>query len=305
MRLVGDVGGTNSRLAMARAGEILPDTLRRYNNDDWTQFDDIAADFLSKTSETPREIVIAVAGPVHGDVATLTNRNWTLGTNALRCRFGVSSAHLLNDLTALGYAVPHLRSKDTVSLKQGAVEPSGIAQSLVVGIGTGFNVSPVLQIEGQTMCPIAEAGHVSLPHSIAIALEALGVAADSFPTVEHLFSGGGLSRFCQSSTGEMDLTGSTAIKRYGAQDANHVTIAINEFSKLLGLLLRELSLEYMPLSGIFFAGSVSRAVLATAPDPCLGAFLQPCSLSRSSFVPLSVITEDSAALLGCARIGTH
>lgn len=305
MRLVGDVGGTNCRLAMASAGGILPGTLRRYNNDEWTQFDEIAADFLSKTQGTPLEIVIAVAGPVHSDVAKLTNRGWTIGAKALSRRFAVSSVHLLNDLTALGHAVPHLNSKDSFSLKQGGSEPSDIAQSLVVGIGTGFNVSPVMQIRDRVICPIAEAGHVSLPHSIAIALEALDVAADAFPTIEHLFSGRGLSKFCQKFTGEMDLTGNTAIKRYGRMDARSVTMAINEFSGFLGLLLRDLSLAYMPLSGIYFAGSVSRAVLAAAPDPCLDAFLQPCSFSKSSFVPLSVIIEDSAALIGCARIRVH
>ena len=66
MRLVGDVGGTNTRLALSKAGQILPHTTKSYSNVDWDSFYDVLATYLAaSTYAHPVEMVIAVAGPVH------------------------------------------------------------------------------------------------------------------------------------------------------------------------------------------------------------------------------------------------
>jgi glucokinase len=64
----------------------------------------------------PDEIGIAVAGPVQSGKATLTNRNWTIVDNELVQKFGCKRAVLLNDLTALGYAVPRLSTDQTIHI---------------------------------------------------------------------------------------------------------------------------------------------------------------------------------------------
>lgn len=307
MRLVADVGGTNARLALSDGGAVQPDTLRTYRNDDWSDFHDVVADFLTHTAtpdqgmpaqEMPaREMVVAVAGPVHGDTARLTNRDWTFDTARLATGFGMRRVHLLNDLMAMGYSVPSLTTDQLRPVSDGTAQPNA-RQSLVVGIGTGFNVSPVLHSGGAVLCPPVEAGHVALPLSIARALAADGLSSEPFPTVEHLFSGRGLTQYCALALGEPAMTGPEAIAQYNRRD--DVAACIDGYAAALGWLLRDLSLAYLPRSGMYFSGGVARAIMDTAAGPCLTVLRQPCPIRRDVVPPLWVIADDTAALTGCA-----
>ena len=302
MRLVADVGGTNTRLALSQGGDVLPGSIRSYQNADYDDLDSAVARFLSEAPQPrPTEMVIAVAGPVHGDRAELTNRNWQISADSFRDRFGATRVRLLNDLTALGHAVPTLGAHQLRQIAPGSVDRAAMPQSLVVGIGTGFNVSPVLHSAGAVFCPATEAGHVSLPSSVVSALNALGLSADPFPTVEALFSGRGFATFCRQSTGRTDLDGPAAMAAYGSPEADDVTRSIDQYSALAGWLLRDLTLAYLPHDGLYFAGSVARAVLSCAPAACIDILNRPCDILGRSRPPLWIVEDDSAALFGCAQ----
>ena len=300
MRLVGDVGGTNTRLALSKAGQILPNTTKSYSNVDWDSFYDVLATYLAaSTYARPIEMVIAVAGPVQGGSAVLTNRNWNINSSQLDDLFGCPAVHLLNDLTALGYAVPLLKPSQLFCVNEVAHTQCEVAQSLVVGIGTGFNVSPVLQTSCFVICPAVEAGHVSMPLSIITLLQALGFKLDKYPTVEDLFSGRGFIDFCRHITGRSDLDGPNAILIHGTLDGADVTFAIDQYAILLGHLLKDLSLAYMPSAGIYFAGSVVRSVLKKSASQCIDILREPCKIHDISQTPVWVIQDDAAALIGC------
>lgn len=299
-RLVADVGGTNSRLALSHEGVIFYETSESYSNADWANLNTVIDAFLSRDGiGHPSEMVIAVAGPVQGDQALLTNRNWTIEAGNLRQNFGPDHVHILNDLTALGYAVPALSSEQMCNISAGTSRPAGLAQSLVVGIGTGFNVSPVLESTGSVICPAVEAGHVSMPLSVVTKLQEIGFSAAQFPTIETLFSGRGFEAFCRNLTGQAKLEGPAAIAVYGASDAVKITLIIDQYSSLLGHLLRDLSLAYMPSSGIYLAGSVARSVVGVSPGSCIEVLRQPCSIRGHSIPAVWTITDDAAALIGC------
>lgn len=89
----------------------------------------------------PSDMVIAVAGPVHKGSARLTNRGWSILAESLVRHFACPHVRLLNDLTAVGYAMPHLRAEQLGEISAGAARRSDQRQSLEVGIGTGFNVA--------------------------------------------------------------------------------------------------------------------------------------------------------------------
>lgn len=301
MRLCADVGGTNTRLALSRDGVVAPDSLRSYANADWASlYAVIAAYLVDQAQASPAQMVIAVAGPVHGDYALLTNRDWHIETAQLAASFGGAQAVLLNDLTALGYALPHLRPEQLRLVSPGSDKQSGLAQSLVVGIGTGFNVSPVLETGDVIVCPAVEAGHVAMPLSVAQALMQCGIEPGQYPTVEALFSGRGLTAFCRELTQDTALDGAAAIARYRAPDAEHITAVIDRYAALLGWLLQALSLSYLPSSGIYMAGTVARAIIATAPASCLEILRRPGAIKLSRTAALYTIEDDSAALSGCA-----
>lgn len=73
------------------------------------------------------------------------------------------------------------------------------------------------------------------------------------------------------------------------------------FARLLGLLVRELVVQYLPFAGIYFAGSVSRGVLgAGMVDTFERVFVeQGHFFNNLADLPIKVISDDAAGLLGC------
>jgi glucokinase len=304
MRVVADVGGTNSRLALSQSGAVIVETIRSYANDDWDNFAAVLTDFLSVVGAKPSEMVVAVAGPVNSGVAKLTNRNWTFYADTLADEFGLSCVSLLNDLTALGYAAPTLNAEQLAHLNGDTAALAGNYQALVVGIGTGFNVAPVVMTHIGIHCPKAEVGHISLPTSVQASLLAYDVPANPFTTVEDLFSGRGFEAYCRLATGDYTLQGRGAISSYGSHGAEAITKAINQYAEALGWLLRDLALSFMCQSGIFLAGSVTRSVMNCAEFHCLSIFNKPCRIRKNTVQPISIINDDFAALFGCATLDT-
>ena len=152
---------------------------------------------------------MAVAVSVCGNCAECTNRNWEVQSSRISGLCGGAPALLSNDLTALGYAVPNLAPDQLDLVSPGTATQAPVLQSLVVGIGTGFNVSPVLEPGGTVICPSMEAGHVSIPSNFVKKLCVLGFDPDQFQTIEALFSGLGIREFCQKLTGRPELQGET------------------------------------------------------------------------------------------------
>lgn len=302
MRLVADIGGTNARVALCANGVIDEGSIKRFSNADWDSLDDLLRAYRNAQRDAFfNEMVIAVAGPVHAGRATLTNRNWTITADDMKQDFACKRVVLLNDLGALGYAVPMFGSDQVTQLcgEDRPRDPEG--QALVVGIGTGFNISQVITKDHRTVCPPAEAGHISMPSAIVSGLAQYGCNPDPFPTVETLFSGRGLTAFCRQFMNSDNITGEDAIKAYGAPGKVRNTAAIDAYSSLLGLLLRDFSLSYMPSHGIFLAGSVARAIARCASDPVINVLQAPCKFRAQDTASLFVIKEDGAALLGSAR----
>ncbi|SLN10647.1 glucokinase [Pseudooctadecabacter jejudonensis] len=302
MRLVADIGGTNARVALCAKGVIDDTSIERYSNADWDSLDDLLRAYRgAQRGAGIDEMVIAVAGPVHAGRARLTNRNWTINADAMKQDFACKRVVLLNDLGALGHAVPVFGADHVTQVCGGDLprEPDG--QALVVGIGTGFNISQVICKDGATVCPPAEAGHVSMPSAILAELVEHGCNPALFPTIETLFSGRGLTAFCRAVTGAGRLTGEMAVQAYATDGAPNTKAAIDLYARLLGLLLREFSLSYMPTQGIFLAGSVARAIVGCASDPLVTVLKMPCRFRADSTPALYVIEQDGAALLGSAR----
>ncbi len=298
MRLVADIGGTNSRLALCQDGKVVPRTVRSFANDDWDHLYGIINAYLNDEPIDLDDIVLAVAGPITDTQATLTNRNWTIKRTELSHLINGRSVHLMNDLSALGYAAPALNAKQQQVLFKGSEFAGDVGQFLVVGIGTGFNVSPVVKTNRGTHCLSAEAGHVSLPDSLSVMIGTAIGTAQHFSTVEDLFSGRGFQKFCEIASGQEILHGKEVIQLYGNNPA--LAKAVDCYAELLGQMLREITLAYMPAQGIYLAGSVARAIMKTAPLPCLGVFSKPYEISGAFSPNLLLVEDDFAALHGCA-----
>lgn len=295
MKLVADVGGTNVRFALAEGLQVKPETIRSYRNDDFDTFYAAAEAYLGATTPGPLErICVAVAGPVTGDHARLTNRDWSFNIGKLTQLFG-APARLINDLEALGYSVPSLTAG---GLEQVTPDiPAFGNQALVAGIGTGFNVSPVVITHAGPVVPKAEMGHVQLAWRIREAIEArIGQVDHGYDTVEHLFSGRGFEKLWKLCTGRNDRPASLM----GSGDAE-LGEFVNFYAGLMAYLAQDLLLAFLPGQGLHFAGGVARAVLLNGGAEAFRAtYAGPLALDTASHVPVKIILDDTAALAGCA-----
>lgn len=290
LTMVADVGGTNTRFALAECDRVIAGSVARYANNDVAGFVEAAQSYLSSLDGAlPTSLCAAIAGPVSDGKGELTNGDWGFDTQVLSQVLGMENSYLLNDLAALGYAVEVL--PDDMVTQFGGTAAQG-AQALVVGIATGCNVSLSLA----SRVAEAELGHASLPSSVIEALrDVIGDKALDFKTVECLFSGNG-------------LTALHLALGFETQEPAQITAADGETVKLiakaLGVFARELIYQYMPMAGLYFNGSVARGILGTPErakivadevskaDGFMGRFQQ---------VPLFLITDDSAPLYGCAH----
>jgi glucokinase len=299
MKLVADVGGTNVRFALVDGDRVLPETIASFRNDDFATFDAAATQYIAdKGKPALTRMAIAVAGPVNGTQARLTNREWYFDTVALAAQFGVSVA-LLNDLKALGYSVSTL-SGDSFLAVTPDIQGSG-DQKLVAGIGTGFNVSPVIMTAQGVVCPNAEMGHIQLSWRLHDAVsKVVGHSDHGYNTVEHLFSGRGCEKLWRlSSSSDMSFAQALGVSSDQAIEFAGV------YSDMMAVLAQDLVLGFMPSAGLYFAGGVARAIL-TGPAAAHGierfrtAYARPLELDTAARVPVSLILNDHAALSGCA-----
>ena len=288
--LVADVGGTNTRLALADANGLITGSTQRYANTAVQGFSAAVSTYLATQSNTkPTAMCVAIAGPVTNGHGQLTNRqDWQFDACALSQTLTIPRVTLINDLAALGYALPDLPPR-VIHQIGGATAQN--TQALVVGVATGFNVS--LCQNGQVY--EAELGHASLPSSVMEILRAkIGAHANGYTSVEALFSGKGLEQLHQ-------LLGHAPLSAVDITSQKGPTLAL--FTQALGVMCRELTYQYMPLGGLYFNGSLARAVLQGqgAQDIAMHAAQDTAFAGRFGQVPLYLITEDTAALYGCAR----
>lgn len=302
--LVADVGGTNTRLALAEGDGRICAGPQRFRNDDHADFLSVAAAYReSIDAPSLTGACIAIAGPVAGTSARLTNRDWSFDSPRIGAVLGTPNVHLLNDIVALGYCLGGL-SEDQIGVVR-AGQPLAGGQKLVVGIGTGANGCVVRDVGGRAAVLEAELGHGTLPLAVMDRLvDELGDEALTIPSTEELFSGRGLARLHLMLTGERGVEAGEVVARAAADPDHAAAETMTLLAELTGLLVRQLYFYYLPAGGVYFAGSVARSVLQR---PGLARFETAlCGdgpfADRLNDLPVSLITDDAAALAGCARV---
>ncbi|MBV1926129.1 MAG: glucokinase [Rhodobacteraceae bacterium] len=302
--LVADIGGTNSRLALVVDG--VPTSVKRFTNTDFASFYDILTLYCDEyDNDRLQGGYLAIAGPVTSTRAQLTNLNWEFDAGKIaKALPGSGPVHLVNDLVALGYSLAGLGA-DQLSVVKPSKGMQTNGQALVLGLGTGVNICLVKSAGGRGQAPLvieAEQGHASLPQSVwAVLQDEIGDAAALIKSTEELFSGRGLSRLYGIVSGGEDRDGADIAADYGNEEL--ATHAIDLSARLLGVFAREMVFQYLPLGGIYLAGSVARGILETdARASFLKAFEADGPFSDlTGQVPVNVITDDAAALTGVAR----
>ena len=300
--LLADVGGTTTRVGLARDGRLDRDSTDSFRNADFSGLCDILDHYLNRHPTPPSALCAGVAGPVRRGTAQLTNLDWFIDSAELVNVTGARDIHLINDLAAQGYALDDLDPADITPLIDGTTPPPDSAR-MVMGLGTGSNIAVVHRTPQGLLIPPAEAGHSSLPQCDgAIGALIAGLAGkDAHRPVEALLSGPGLTRLHAHFSGDT-LTPKEIIAAHRAGDAG-ACASLTAFARLLGTVLGDLALSHLPMGGIYLIGGTARAVASyvvqmgfaetfTAKGPY-------SALMRE--MPISLISDDTAALAGCAR----
>ncbi len=305
--LVADVGGTNTRLALVDGAGTVGETIR-FLNADFATFPALLAAYAARCAPPGLSgFCIAVAGPVTAQSARLTNRDWHFDRSdiaAVLPGLVPGSVRLINDLAALGYALPALTSAQLLDMGQKPAATPGNGQAVVMGLGTGVNICLAKTTAFGNVVIEAELGHASLPQSVSDTLTAaIGVRVAAFPTVEELFAGRGLSRLYEILSGEPKKAGQAILAEYDRGACGHTAETVDLIAGLLGHMARELVYMYQPFGGIHFAGGVARGILGSAAQArFLACFEAPGRFDdHIARVPVRLIVDDAAALIGAAR----
>lgn len=303
--LLVDTGGTNTRLAFARNGEIDPESIRSIPNANFEGFAPLLRSYLiALETDAVDACCVAAAGPVANGVAELTNLDWTIDKDVIRDGAGTFNGFVINDLQAQGYGVASLEKSKISPLLPGASSDER-ATKLVIGVGTGFNAAPVTFMADILSVPPAEAGHVSLPIQSETDqdLASFIIAEEGFASVEDALSGRGLELLYQwAAHGDSEARSAQEIMASLAAGNDPIAdAAMRQFTRTLGAVAGNLCLNFLPFGGVYLIGGVARSAA-----PYLLRFgFESAFTDKGRFseflkaFPVSVIQDDFAALTGC------
>ncbi|CAK7258007.1 MULTISPECIES: glucokinase [unclassified Shinella] len=313
LALACDIGGTNTRLGLVRDGILLSGSTGSYSNDDFEDFYAVAATFLhERGTQRVDSVCIALAAVATAEGATLTNRDWTIARDRVAAASGAGRVDFINDFEALGYAMGQVEKLKTQRLTPGRAHGRP-GPRLVLGAGTGFNASAWCpsRFGGAPHVVAAECGHMTLPLAgeAEFSLQGALSVGRGRASVERALSGRGLFEIYQWQCAEAGRVPSVAT----AADVSRLAVtradrdceqAGHMFMRLLGRVCGDLALAYLPFSGVYLSGGVSRAFARSlSKDPTfLDAFRAKGRQAdfMESF-PVHLLLDDRTALQGCAE----
>jgi glucokinase len=302
--LVADIGGTNTRVALARGATLLHETISLYKNNDFNCLELILQVYLAQKNTIVHAVCIAAAGPVAQDVALMTNLDWRIEAANVARATGARHVALLNDLQAQGHALGRIDSALLLPILSPKISTSGDKSTkLVVGIGTGFNAAPVHHVKAGRLVVASECGHVNLPLSSTEDYDFVKFLQKnhSFLGVEEVLSGRGLEHLYIYTSQQANPKAGSEIMRLIGQDPT-CEMAARLFMRFLGAAVGNLALTHLPFGGIYLCGGVARA-FAPYFEP-LG--FEAAFSEKGRFAPfmaqfsVSLVTDDFAALTGSA-----
>ena len=318
MILAGDVGGTNTRLALFEpAGKLgAPAELEIYPSRRYRHLENIVRAFLAKKPRKISAACFGIAGPVKAGVCQASNLAWRVDSRRLAGELGLEAVALINDLEANAYGIETLGPEDFAELNAGEPEPGGNAALISAGTGLG---EAGLHWEGGHYRPVAsEGGHVDFGPRNELEMELLSFLRAKFGRVsyERVVSGPGLCgiyQFLRESGRAPEPAWlaerlkaddpSAEISRAALERKSELCAkALDLFVSVYGSEAGNLALKFKATGGLYVGGGIAPKILPRLKD---GDFMRDFSdKGRLSpllkAIPVRVILNDQAALRGAA-----
>jgi glucokinase len=312
--LVGDIGGTNTRLRLTDAIGRRTFAEQVFPSREFASFEDIARPFLANADAPhPKVATIGIAGPVSGGVARVTNLPWTLDERALAKHLKIEPFVLKNDLVVVARGCLVVRGVELVTLTERAPSPKG-KNCAVVAAGTGLGEARLLWHEDRHLVFGSEGGHTAFAAQSPLEVELWQFLRARFPdhvSWERVLSGDGLGALYDfftrgarepASVRKRLLEGdrNAAICELGITQAyKPAARAVDLFASLYGAEAANVALRELALGGIFLTGNIARSIVPARKAIFLESFVRKgrfASLMRE--VPVAVVTDPFVGVRG-------
>lgn len=299
--LLADIGGTNSRLALAGSDGRPAHTLI-IENDSVPNLEGAISRYLAETGARPSAAVLAIAGPLESEEVALTNRAWRFRPGELARRFGFAKLRLVNDFEAIAWALTRLTAADAHPL--GRPLPARPGVRAVLGPGTGLGVAALVPIDGRWHVLASEGGHASFGPQTPDELEIFAALLREHGRVsaETILSGPGLPRLLHAVDPRSQASTPEAVVANALAGDASALATTQLFVRLLGRFAGGLALTFKAVGGVYIAGGVaSRLGKLFDAQAFRAAFdAHPPYQSLLASIPIWMMTRSEPGLLGCA-----
>ena len=316
-----DVGGTTTKVALARFEGSIPRVLKRafYPSRQYASLDLVIAQFLAEAEVAPHAGAIggacfAVAGPVEQGRAKLTNLSWRPDEMEIARVFGFPRVRIINDFAAAGHGIAYLSGDDLLTLQAG--EPVEHEARAVVGAGTGLGVATLDWDPGGWEVHASEGGHTDFAPIDAIQDQLLSYLRSLFGRVsyERVISGPGLPRifeFLERSGSGVPTRAlaaaiqagdpSRAIAEFALSKTDDLAVrALDIFVSAYGAFAGNIALTTLAHGGVYVAGGIAPKIAEKLKDGTfIGAFAAKGRFQKLLHaVPVHVVMNSHVGLYG-------
>ncbi|ANE75510.1 MULTISPECIES: glucokinase [Dickeya] len=304
--LVGDVGGTNARLALCELANGHLSHSKQYAVQQHDSLEAAIRLFLAEHADlTIKEACIAIACPVTDDWVEMTNHHWAFSIDAMRQNLGFERLDVINDFTAVSMAIPVLTPEDVIQL--GGADAVAGKPVAVYGAGTGLGVAHLLPVDGTWLSLPGEGGHVDFaPNSeeedilLQVLRQELGHVS-----AERVLSGPGLVNIYRAIVKADDrvpeaLTPQVVSERALAHSDVDCLRALSLFCVLMGRFGGNLALTLGTFGGVYIAGGIVPRFLEFFRNSGFRGAFEDKGRFRDYLadIPVFMITHPQPGLLG-------
>ena len=310
--LIGDIGGTNARFALADPGSPGFTADRTVRCDDYESADVAIKHYLDAVgAKSPGVICLAAAGPIFDRRVRFTNNHWEISTDELGAEFSIEAVRLLNDFEAIAYSVPFLAPEDCMPIGLPEAGPLDAENYMVgvIGPGTGLGAVGFCK-HGDVLLPIAgEGGHGGFAPETQVQIDILKALRERFDRVssERLVSGPGLQNIYWALMrihGDKRANLAPAeIFRAAIDNTDPLAAeAVQMFFEVFGQVAGDLALTLGAEDGIFIAGGISKRYPDVLRNSRFRSGFENKGRHRSLMerIPTQLILHDQPGLLGAA-----
>ena len=306
MILAGDIGGTNARFGCYADGERVG--VAELDADAFDGGEALVAAAMAELDSAGVEACcLAVAGPVFGDEAKLTNLDLAFSRRGIETATGAASVALVNDMVALGSAVGGLPD-DRFELLSGKPR-SGVKSVLAAGTGLGM----VIVADGK--CLPSEGGHARVSPVGAFERELVAFTEsevedhDGIVAWEHYLSGRGVGALyravCAVWGANPESLSAEEITRRGLEVADPVChTTVETWAGLLATAAGSLAVTSLSLGGVYVGGSIPPVIAELLRGHLFRRRFEDAAWAADYLreVPIHLITDPLAGLDGAHLI---